>query len=81
MRFVTTTTSSSRPRSDWERFGDEAARGIALWKVAWDGEDVVGQVRTRVAEGEAARIGRRTSMDRGDLDTDVIGAGGALPRR
>ncbi|HET9546852.1 MAG TPA: GNAT family N-acetyltransferase, partial [Desertimonas sp.] len=44
---------------DWERFGDEAARGVALWKVAWDGEDVVGQVRTRVAEGEAARIGRR----------------------
>jgi mycothiol synthase len=44
---------------DWSRFLAEAAAGTDLWKVAWDGDAVVGQVRTRVQEGEAARIGRR----------------------
>ena len=44
---------------DWGRFLDEAAAGTDLWKVAWDGDAVVGQVRTRVQEGEAERIGRR----------------------
>ena len=44
---------------DWGRFLDEAAVGTDLWKVAWDGGAVVGQVRTRVQEGEAERIGRR----------------------
>ena len=44
---------------DWGRFLDEAAPGTDLWKVAWDGDAVVGQVRTRVQEGEAERIGRR----------------------
>jgi mycothiol synthase len=44
---------------DWSRFLAEAAAGTDLWKVAWDGDAVVGQVRTRVQEGEAERIGRR----------------------
>jgi ribosomal protein S18 acetylase RimI-like enzyme len=45
---------------DWGRFLDEAAAADTnLWKVAWDGDAVVGQVRTRVQEGEAERIGRR----------------------
>jgi ribosomal protein S18 acetylase RimI-like enzyme len=44
---------------DFGRFCDEAAAGTELWKVAWDGDAVVGQVRTRVQEGEAERIGRR----------------------
>ena len=44
---------------DWGRFLDEAAPGTDLWKVAWDGDAVVGQVRTRVQDGEAERIGRR----------------------
>ena len=44
---------------DWARFVDEASAGTALWTVAWDGDDVVGQVRTRVRDGEAARIGRQ----------------------
>ena len=43
----------------WGRFLVEAAAGTDLWKVAWDGDAVVGQVRTRVQEGEAERIGRR----------------------
>jgi mycothiol synthase len=44
---------------DWERFRDEAAAGTELWQVAWDDVGVVGQVRTRVRDGEAERIGRR----------------------
>jgi ribosomal protein S18 acetylase RimI-like enzyme len=44
---------------DFGRFCDEAAAGTDLWRVAWDGDAVVGQVRTRVREGEAERIGRR----------------------
>jgi mycothiol synthase len=44
---------------DWGQFLGEAARGTDLWKVAWDGDAVVGQVRTRIQEGEAERIGRR----------------------
>jgi mycothiol synthase len=44
---------------DWGRFLAEAAGGTDLWKVVWDGDAVVGQVRTRVQEGEAERIGRR----------------------
>ena len=44
---------------DWARFLDEAAPGTDLWKVAWEGDAVVGQVRTRVRDGEAERIGRR----------------------
>jgi mycothiol synthase len=44
---------------DWGRFLAEAAAGTDLWKVAWDDDAVIGQVRTRVQEGEAERIGRR----------------------
>lgn len=44
---------------DWERFRDEAAQGTDLWRVAWAGDSVVGQVRTRVREGEAEALGRR----------------------
>jgi len=45
--------------TDWERFLDEAAIGTSLWQIAWDGETVAGQVRTRVNDGEAERLGRR----------------------
>jgi mycothiol synthase len=44
---------------NWEKFRDEAQRGTALWQVAWAGDTVVGQVRTRVNEGEADRRGRQ----------------------
>jgi ribosomal protein S18 acetylase RimI-like enzyme len=45
--------------TDWAKFRDEARLGTALWQVAWVGDTVVGQVRTRVNEGEAERRGRR----------------------
>jgi ribosomal protein S18 acetylase RimI-like enzyme len=45
--------------TDWERFIDEAKQGTELWQVAWDGDDVAGQVRTRFNDEEIARLGRR----------------------
>jgi ribosomal protein S18 acetylase RimI-like enzyme len=44
---------------DWEKFRDTAERGTELWQVAWEGDLVVGQVRTYESPGEAERIGRR----------------------
>ena len=44
-------SSMTQSEEDWERFGDEAARGFALWKIAWHGEDVVGQVRFSRSRG------------------------------
>jgi mycothiol synthase len=34
---------------DWRAFLDEAGEGTDLWQVAWDGDRVAGQVRTRPA--------------------------------
>jgi mycothiol synthase len=45
--------------TDWAKFRDEAGLGTALWQVAWAGDIVVGQVRTRVNEGEAELRRRR----------------------
>ena len=45
--------------TNWEKFRDEAQHGTALWQVAWAGDTVVGQVRTRVNEGEAEVRGRQ----------------------
>jgi ribosomal protein S18 acetylase RimI-like enzyme len=45
--------------TDWVRFAVDAARGTSLWQVAWAGDAVVGQVRTRVNDGEAEARGRR----------------------
>lgn len=45
--------------TDWERFIDEAKQGTDLWQVAWDGDDVAGQVRTRFSDEEIDRLGRR----------------------
>lgn len=39
--------------TDWEKFREEAGDSTALWQVAWAGDTIVGQVRTRVVEGEA----------------------------
>lgn len=44
---------------DWQRFVAEAEQGTDLWRVAWAGADVVGQVRTRFHDDEIARLGRR----------------------
>lgn len=45
--------------TDWEKFRDEAAIDTSLWQVAWRGDEVVGQVRTRWSADEAAATGRR----------------------
>ena len=45
--------------TDCERFLDEARRGTSLWQVAWAGDVVAGQVRTRVNDGEDVARGRR----------------------
>jgi len=43
---------------DWEMFCDGArSNGTSLWKVAWAGDAVVGQVRTYVVEGERELFG------------------------
>jgi mycothiol synthase len=50
---------AEQDETDYERFLDEAKRGTSLWQVAWAGDVVAGQVRTRVNDGEAAVLGRR----------------------
>lgn len=45
--------------ADWEKFRDEAKVGTQLWHVAWAGDVVVGQVRTRSSEEETMRLRRR----------------------
>jgi mycothiol synthase len=50
---------SEQDETDFERFLDEARRGTALWQVAWAGDVVAGQVRTRVNDGEDVARGRR----------------------
>ena len=44
---------------DFDRFRDEPLRDETLWKIAWCGDAVVGQVKTFVNEEENARIGCR----------------------
>lgn len=44
---------------DWERFHAEAQVDTSLWQVAWSGDTVVGQVRTRFNAEEPQRSGRR----------------------
>ena len=59
---------------NWEKFRDEAQHGTALWQVAWAGDTVVGQVRTRVNEGEADRRGRQRAWTE-DISTRRAGRG------
>ncbi len=44
---------------DWEKFRAEAQVDTSLWQVAWSGNMVVGQVRTRFNAEESERSGRR----------------------
>lgn len=44
---------------DWERFRADAKVDTTLWQVAWSGDIVVGQVRTRFNAEESERSGRR----------------------
>jgi ribosomal protein S18 acetylase RimI-like enzyme len=51
----------SRPQGegDWRAFLDFAHRDETLWKVAWEGDRVVGQVRGFVSAEENEQFGRR----------------------
>ena len=42
---------------DFERFRDDPLRDETLWKIAWSGDTIVGQVKTFVNDEENARIG------------------------
>lgn len=44
---------------DWEKFRADAQVDTSLWQVAWSGDIVVGQVRTRYNADESGRSGRR----------------------
>lgn len=44
--------------ADWERFLDEPHRDLDLWRVAWAGARVVGQVRSFIDTDENDRFGR-----------------------
>jgi mycothiol synthase len=49
----------SEPTEDeWERFVEEPHQDTSLWKVAFDGDEIVGQVRTFINETENAEFGR-----------------------
>ena len=44
---------------DWERFLGDPLQDRTLWKVAWQGDQVVGQVRSFIHEGQNAAFGRK----------------------
>jgi mycothiol synthase len=49
----------SEPTEDeWEMFVEEPHQDTSLWKVAFDGDEIVGQVRTFINETENAEFGR-----------------------
>jgi mycothiol synthase len=49
---------SEPTEDDWERFVEEPHQDTSLWKVAFEGDDIVGQVRTFINETENAEFGR-----------------------
>lgn len=50
---------SEPSEENWRRFLDEPDQDVSLWKVAFEGEEIVGQVRTFINEVENERLGRR----------------------
>ena len=44
----------------WERFRADPLNDPALWRIAWDGDAVAGQVRSYIDADANARTGRRT---------------------
>lgn len=44
---------------DWVSFRDDPLRDTSLWKIAWAGESVVGQVKSYVNAEENERLGRK----------------------
>jgi mycothiol synthase len=50
-----------RPATDaeYERFADDPVAGdTSLWRIAWDGDEVAGQVRSFINDDENERLGR-----------------------
>lgn len=45
--------------NDYRRFLGSPHRDIGLWRVAWDGDEVVGQVRSFINDDENRELGRR----------------------
>lgn len=46
--------------ADYQRFaGDPVTGDTSLWRIAWDGDEVAGQVRSFISEDENERLGRR----------------------
>jgi mycothiol synthase len=45
--------------SDYQRFAEDAVTGdTSLWRIAWDGDEVAGQVRGFIIDEENERLGR-----------------------
>lgn len=51
--------SSERSEADWESFLDDPNWDPSLWRVAWSGDEVVGQVRNYIDAIENERFGRK----------------------
>jgi mycothiol synthase len=60
---------------DYERFLDFPHRDTTLWKVAWDGDEVAGQVKSYIDPDENAQFGRQRGY------TEEISTGRAWRRR
>ncbi len=45
--------------ADWTEFYDDPLRDESLWKIAWDGDHVVGQVKSYINHAENEAEGRR----------------------
>jgi ribosomal protein S18 acetylase RimI-like enzyme len=50
---------ASFDEKDYQRFLDEPTFGPALWRIAWDGDQVAGQVRSYIDSPENEEFGRR----------------------
>jgi mycothiol synthase len=48
---------TERTEEDWERFVGFPHRDETLWKIAWEGDRVVGQVKSFINEAENAELG------------------------
>jgi ribosomal protein S18 acetylase RimI-like enzyme len=52
--------ATEQTEADWQRFlTDPLAMQTELWRVAWDGDQVAGQVRSFISDEENARFGRK----------------------
>ena len=50
---------SEQTEQDWKRFLGDPLQDKTLWKVAWHGDQVVGQVRSFISQKQNAEFGRK----------------------